>query len=133
MDEIGNLVLRRLERAKESLITAENVLTMLDDPKTAANRIYYAVFHAMRSMLALRGLDSKKHSGVIAQFTYQYLRTAELDPQYSKVIVRLFDMRQNSDYDDFFEIHAEDVEMLLSQAKQFVLDVEKYVSSHINP
>lgn len=84
MDDVSILAYRRLERAKESLVTAENVLRMLDDPKTAANRIYYGVFHAMRSMLALRGLDFKKHSGVIAQFTYQYLRTADLDPQYSK-------------------------------------------------
>lgn len=59
MDERLELAYRRLERARESLTTAENVLNLLDDSKTAANRTYYGVFHGMRSMLALLGLDSK--------------------------------------------------------------------------
>ncbi|MBQ3592236.1 MAG: hypothetical protein II979_09860 [Clostridia bacterium] len=42
MDERLELAYRRLERARESLTTAENVLNLLDDPKTAANRTYYA-------------------------------------------------------------------------------------------
>ncbi len=129
MDERLELAYRRLERARESLTTAENVLNLLDDPKTAANRTYYGVFHGMRSMLALLGLDSKKHSGIIAQFTYQYLRTAILNPAYSKLIVQLFDMRQNSDYDDFYEIHAEEVALLLAQAKQFLADIEIHLQT----
>ena len=59
MTELQELALRRLERARESITTAENVLQLLDEPKTAANRTYYGVFHGMRSMLALLGLDSK--------------------------------------------------------------------------
>ena len=57
----------RLLIAKERLAFAEEILK-LGDYKTVANRSYYAVFAAMRAVLALQGFDSKKHSGIIAEF-----------------------------------------------------------------
>lgn len=57
----------RLLIAKERLAFAEEIL------KRATTRrwriaSYYAVFAAMRAVLALQGFDSKKHSGIIAEF-----------------------------------------------------------------
>ena len=57
----------RLAIAKERLNTAK-LLIDSGDYKSAANRSYYAAFSAMRAVLALDGLDFKKHSGVIAEF-----------------------------------------------------------------
>ena len=68
----------RLERAKEMLLASENNLS-IGEYKTSLNRSYYAVFHAMRSANALKGFDSSKHSGVIAFFTKEYLKTEILD------------------------------------------------------
>lgn len=42
---------------------------------TAANRSYYAIFHAARVVLALDGQDYKKHSGVISNFQKNYIKT----------------------------------------------------------
>jgi len=53
---------RRLEIAHERLTTAKAMLE-LGDYKASANRLYYAIFSAMRAVLALDGFDSKKHSG----------------------------------------------------------------------
>lgn len=57
----------RLDTAKERIRYAQEIIK-IGDYKTVANRSYYAVFSAMRAVLALDGFDSKKHSGVIAQF-----------------------------------------------------------------
>lgn len=57
----------RLAIAQERLDFAEKILE-LGDYKTVANRSYYAVFSAMRAVLALDGFDSKKHSGIISEF-----------------------------------------------------------------
>ena len=57
---------RRLEIAHERLTTAKAMLE-LGDYKASANRLYYAIFSAMRAVLALDGFDSKKHSGIIAR------------------------------------------------------------------
>ena len=42
--------------------------------KSAVNRSYYAVFHAMRAVLALDSFDSKKHSGIISEFRKNYIK-----------------------------------------------------------
>lgn len=42
--------------------------------KTANNRAYYSIFHAMRAILALDEVDFKKHSGVIAYFRENYIK-----------------------------------------------------------
>lgn len=49
----------RLELAKERIAYADEIMK-LGDYKTVANRSYYAVFSAMRAVLALNGFDSKK-------------------------------------------------------------------------
>lgn len=48
----------RLDIAKERLSFADEILK-IGDYKTVANRSYYAIFSAMRAVLALDGFDSK--------------------------------------------------------------------------
>lgn len=62
----------RLEKAKEDY-RASNELLKLNLYKQSMNRSYYAVFHAVRSLLALNGVDFKKHSGVIGYFQQTYV------------------------------------------------------------
>ena len=57
----------RLEQAGDCLRAAKTLLG-IEDFKGAANRSYYAVFHAMRAVLALDGIDRKHHSGIITEF-----------------------------------------------------------------
>lgn len=57
----------RLEKAKEDF-QASSELFKLNLYKQSMNRSYYAIFHAVRSLLALDGVDFKKHSGVIGYF-----------------------------------------------------------------
>ncbi len=65
--EQKELSLYRLSKAEAYLKDAQTTLKMgLYD--TAANRSYYAVFHAMRALLALEGKDFKKHSRLISYF-----------------------------------------------------------------
>ena len=55
----------RLEHAVECLSAAKNLLET-KNYKSAANRSYYAVFHAMRAVLAFDEIDMKRHSGIIS-------------------------------------------------------------------
>lgn len=89
----------------------------LGDYKTVANRSYYAVFSAMRAVLALDGFDSKKHSGIIAEFRKNYLKTGLLPKELSPIIDALVEIRQGSDYDDFYVVSKTEVEEQLENAK----------------
>ena len=78
------------------------------------------VFHAMRAVLAYDEIDMKKHSGVIAEFRRLYVKTGVFDGDMSKTISVLFDVRTESDYDDFFIISKEDVIQQAESAQHFL-------------
>ncbi|MBQ7294792.1 MAG: HEPN domain-containing protein [Clostridia bacterium] len=118
----------RLEIAKERIMFADDILA-LGDYKTVANRSYYAIFSAMRAVLALDGFDSKKHSGVIAEFRKTYLKTGLLPKKMSFIIDALVEIRQGSDYDDFYIVSKEEVAEQLENAKLFVREVEKFLNT----
>ncbi len=122
---------RRLEIAHERLTTAKAMLE-LGDYKASANRLYYAIFSAMRAVLALDGFDSKKHSGIIARFRQSYIKTGILDTEMSKIIDDLEVIREDSDYDDFYIILKEDVEIQAKRAEYFISEVESYLQNQYN-
>ena len=122
---------RRLEIAHERLTTAKAMLE-LGDYKASANRLYYAIFSAMRAVLALDGFDSKKHSGIIARFRQSYIKTGILDTEMSKIIDDLEVIREDSDYDDFYIILKEYVEIQAKRAEYFVSEVESYLQNQYN-
>ena len=119
----------RLEQA-EICMNSARVLTEAGDYKGAANRSYYAVFHCMRSILALDGQDFAKHSGVSAYFRKEYIKTGIFDVEYSDIIKEAFDIRSDSDYDDFFVVSRSDVEEQIQNAKKFYEAVKAYVKQN---
>ncbi len=125
-EEFVDLSKWRLDIAKERIVSAEKILE-IGDYKTVANRSYYAIFSAMRAVLALEGFDSKKHSGVIAKFREHYIKNRVFPAELSSVIGKLMDVRQSSDYDDFYIISKEEVTQQLQNAKHFVGLVEEYL------
>lgn len=120
----------RLNIAKERIEFADEILA-LGDYKTVANRSYYAVFSAMRAVLALDGFDSKKHSGIIAEFRKNYIKTGLLPKELSPVIDALVEIRQGSDYDDFYVVSKAEVCEQLENAKVFIKEVESYLKTKI--
>jgi len=84
-DEKITLSKARLENAEECLRDAR-LLADSDRCKALVNRTYYAVFHAMRAVLVLDEFDSKKHSGIIAEFRRKYIKTGNRPTNFSKII-----------------------------------------------
>lgn len=120
----------RLNIAKERIEFADEILA-LGDYKTVANRSYYAVFSAMRAVLALDGFDSKKHSGIIAEFRKNYLKTGLLPKGLSSIIDELVEIRQGSDYDDFYVVSKSEVYEQLQNAKVFIGEIENFLKTKI--
>lgn len=118
----------RLAIALERLSFIDGIME-IGDYKAAANRSYYAVFAAMRAVLALDGFDSKKHSGIIAEFRKNYLKTEILPKELSLIIDSLTEIRQGSDYDDFYIVSKSEIEEQLENAKKFVDTVNVYLTA----
>ena len=93
----------RMDHAKECLQDAKLLLAG-ESYRSAANRAYYAIFHAMRAVLALM----KHHSGIISEFRKRYIKTGVMDASLSGLISELSDVREGSDYNDFFIVSKAD-------------------------
>ena len=128
LEEKKGLSNARYIRAKECLEAAK-LLLEAGDYKSAANRSYYAVFHAMRSVLAFDEIDMKHHSGIMSEFRRLYIKTEILDKSLSPIITMLFDIRQESDYDDFFVISKEEVVEQIENAATFLAAIQQYLAT----
>lgn len=56
----------------------------------------------MCAVLAFDEIDLKHHSGIISEFRRRYIKTGISETRMSEIISVLFDVRTDSDYDDFF-------------------------------
>jgi uncharacterized protein (UPF0332 family) len=113
----------RLDNAKKLLETSQTLIDA-DDYKSSANRSYYAIFNAMRACLALHSIDYKRHSGVISDFRLHFIKSGRLETELSDIITVLFEMRNQSDYNDFCVVSKADVTQQLTNAKVFVEKIE---------
>ncbi|MBQ3470873.1 MAG: HEPN domain-containing protein, partial [Clostridia bacterium] len=98
----------RLDKAMQCINDAKAMLG-LNSYASAANRSYYAIFHSARAILALDNIDRKRHSAVISYFQQYYVKTNIFDRKFSKIIQDAFEIRQESDYEDFYVVSREDV------------------------
>lgn len=118
----------RFEHAEECLSAAKS-LVEAGNYKSAANRSYYAIFHAMRAVLAYDEIDRRHHSGMIAEFRRLYIKTGIFESSLSDIISELFDIRTDSDYDDFFVISKAEVVKQIANAEIFLTKIKAYLAT----
>ncbi len=99
---------------------AGDLLTEQHAYRGAANRYYYAAFHAARALLATRHVDSARHAGVIALFQQHFVKTGDFPADTARALPRSFEKRLSSDYSDFVEISAEEVERVRTEVHSLV-------------
>ena len=121
----------RIEKARQCLITANDIMYN-GDYASSANRSYYAILHGIRSVLALDGLDFKKHSAVIGKFRELYIKTGLFDVSFSRMIGEAFDLRSDCDYEDFYLVTKAEVEDQIKNTAQFLDAVESYIEKRIS-
>ena len=128
-DNRKELMKYRLEMAEERLHSSK-VLLEAGSYKDSIGRSYYAMFTAVRALLAMEGQDFSKHAGVIAYFQKEFVKTGKVDRKYSKYISQAFQIRNNTDYADFFIVSAQDAKEQYEKAKEFLEVIVKYLSEN---
>ena len=120
------LTIYRLERSKEFLESSK-VMLQLGFFKDSINRSYYAIFTAVRALLAEEEVDFKKHSAVISHFRQNYIKTGIFDVALSKYIGDAFKFRNDCDYEDFIIASRSDAETQFNHAVEFYETIKKYL------
>ena len=117
-----------MHQAEESLKASKNCL---DNGfyKDAINRSYYSAFYEIKAVLALGTIDFKRHKDVIAYFNKQYVATEIFPRELGKRLGTLKQLREKSDYDDFYIAskeksieQIETAEIVLKKIKGYLTD-----------
>ncbi len=112
----------RLDKAK-TLLTQAELLLKNQQYDGSVNRSYYAIFSAVRSILALVELDSQSHRGVISFFDRYFVKTGLFEKPCSKIVHEAFDSRQDNDYEDFYHPSETEAQEQYDNATQFLQEI----------
>jgi uncharacterized protein (UPF0332 family) len=104
-----------------------------DDPDSACNRAYYAMFNAARAALRAVGQDelamAKTHSGLVAAFGLHIVKAGHVPAALGRLFGRESLRRMVSDYEGDGVSFAEAQEAI-GNAKRFVEAITAWMAQH---
>ncbi len=126
---MDDLVRYRLNFAEEKLKSAK-ILLDAGQLKDSVGRSYYALFSAVRAVLATEEVDFSKHAGVISYFQKHYIKEHVFDSKYSKYLTMAFQIRNSCDYDDFYVISRARAEEQYKHAEEMIEIIKDYLQNN---
>ena len=117
------IVNRELAKAKEAF---DDILFLQQGGRlsAAANRLYYAVFHAVSALLIHDGHQVARHNGSHILFSQYYIKTGILPSDFGKLYNNLQTLREKRDYNCFFDVKEEDITAGVTLAQQLIQAIE---------
>ena len=117
-----------LKKAARYLESA-SLLSDSGDLDSAISRIYYAAFFIAEALLDTLGKNFSSHRAVISAFGQEFAKTGLIDARYHKLLIVAFEKRQQGDYLPISGIEKEEVDELLGEARNFMKEAFKWLSS----
>jgi uncharacterized protein (UPF0332 family) len=125
---IKALVGLQLEKAHRFLAQADEMYSM-QYWDLAANRYYYACYHAVQGLFIANGLPAtKKHSGTVTQFSLHFVKTGKVETTYGSFLARMMQLRQKADYNCAYDISEKDLAEQVSLSKDFIKKIEELLA-----
>lgn len=123
------LVTLELEKSDKTLaeldVQLQNGLWSL-----AANRLYYALFHAVSALLISDNHEVGAHRGAVNKFSLFYVKTGLFSVAEGKLYSQLQKLREDGDYNCSIDIDESDVESRVMPARQLISHIKQYIEDH---
>ena len=126
-EERRTMVALEIEKAHRFLNQAQMVLDM-QQWDLAANRYYYACFHAVQALFIHNGLASKTHSGMLSQFGLHFIKPGIIEDRLGGFLTRMEQMREKGDYNCLISINEEELNTIIEPARELVKVIEDLVT-----
>lgn len=127
-DERKSIVNLHMDKARTFLSEA-NKMVELKLWDLAANRFYYACFHAAQAALVYDGLSAHTHAGTISVFGLNFIRTERISKPLGAFFSRMEQLRMKADYNCNYDVTQDDIESMIEPAGNFIAAIEGIVSS----
>src|SRR5262249_54133455 len=99
------------------------------DPESAVSRAYYAAFHAVTALFALRGRSFIKHSAVRAAVHKDLVKTGEWTVELGKDYDLVMSLRQTGDYAGTAYVSEENARRAVEAAQRVIAACQEKLSS----
>lgn len=120
-----DLVRYRIETAKENL-RAARALFDIGAYKDSNNRAYYSIFHSIQAVQAMDGQSYRKHKDALGNFNKDYVKTNIFSRELGRRINDAAEIRNASDYDDFYLASKSETEEQIQTAEDLLQKVTDY-------
>ena len=118
----------RLLQSEESLKASENCFEN-GFYKDSINRSYYSAFYAIKAVLAIGTIDFKRHKDVMAYFNKEYVATNIFPRELGRRLGTLKQLREKSDYDDFYIASKDKAEEQIETAETVLKSIKEYLEN----
>ena len=115
--------LKRANQELDSAIHEKNI----NNYESSTNRVYYCIFHAIKSILALNNIDYRNHSDVIEYFKNKYINKHKIEKKYETIINKALELKQKLNNQESFDIGLNETEELIENAESFLKRVKIYL------
>ena len=97
---------------------------------TMANRLYYALFHAVSALLINDQHEVGSHKGAAIRFHQYYVKTGIFTDEEGSFYSQMETLREKSDYNCFFNVTETDIVSKVSPTLSFIDKVKQYIAEH---
>ncbi len=95
---------------------------------TAANRLYYSLFHALSAMLICDGLQVGSHKGAAIRFHMHYVKTGLFTPEEGSFYSQMETLREKADYNCYFDVTENDVLSRIEPTRLLIERIKQYIA-----
>ena len=114
-------IMKQLHLDKATMFLSEaDELFAMNHLSTAANRYYYACFHAIHALFVENGITTRTHDGLNTLFGLHFVKKGLVEPRFGVFISKMESLRTKADYDVVYDVSAEDLTAMQPMARELV-------------
>ena len=115
-----------MEKANRFLKQADMMRDM-EQWDIAANRYYYACFHAVQVLFIHNGLSTRRHSGMLTQFGLHFIKTGIIEDRLGAFLTRMEQLREKGDYNCLFDVTKDELLTFVEPAKELIAKITQLI------
>lgn len=116
-----------IEKA-ENIVSQINELEKLSYWDNIANRLYYALFHAVSALLIFDKHNVSTHKGSIVLFGQFYIKTGVFNINDGRLFSQLQTIREKSDYNCAYQTSEDEIKPLIYPTIELIKRIKLYIN-----
>lgn len=129
LNEEDRQIIVQLEMEKaEKTFSQSEVLKQAELWDTLANRLYYALFHAVTAMLVKDQYEVGTHRGAVNRFHQYYVKTGIFTKEEGSFYSQMQSMREAGDYNCSFNVTEADITPKIEPTRKLIDKIKSYIN-----